>query len=112
MTNALLLRSAAAALLLALSCPPAWTGEPSNAPPGEVLLKGLKARSIGPAVMGGRISDLAIHPDNPFVFYVGFATSGAWKTVNNGTTFSPIFDDQAVHSIGAIAVAPSDPEVV
>ncbi len=78
----------------------------------EVMLKGLKARSLGPAVMGGRVSDIAIDPHNPFTFYVGLATSGVWKTGNNGVTFAPIFDDQPVQSIGAVAVAPSDSDVV
>ncbi|MBI4602331.1 MAG: glycosyl hydrolase [Planctomycetes bacterium] len=76
------------------------------------MLKGLKARSIGPAVMGGRVSDIALDPKDPFTFYVGFATSGVWKTANNGVTLEPIFDGQPVQSIGAVAVAPSDPQVV
>ncbi len=92
----------------------AAAGEP--APPGspvsEAMLKGLKARSIGPAVMGGRVSDIALDPRSPYGFYVGFATSGVWKTTNNGISFSPLFDDQPVQSIGAVAVAPSDPETV
>lgn len=78
----------------------------------ESQLKGLKARAIGPAVMGGRISDIAIDPRNPAVFYVGFATSGVWKSSNNGVSLSPVFDDQPVQSIGAVAVAPSNPEIV
>ena len=53
----------------------------------EVLGKGLKARSIGPAVMGGRVSDIAIDPRNPAVFYVGLATGGLFKTANNGVSF-------------------------
>ena len=64
--------SAVVALLLCLPWSPARTAEPAKAPPGEVLLKGLKARSIGPAVMGGRISDIAIDPKNPIRFYAGF----------------------------------------
>jgi photosystem II stability/assembly factor-like uncharacterized protein len=78
----------------------------------ETLLKGLKARSIGPAVMGGRISDIAIDPHNPAVFYVGFATSGVWKSSNYGVTLSPIFDDEPAQSIGAVAVAPSNDKIV
>ncbi|MBA3544236.1 MAG: hypothetical protein H0T83_07350 [Chthoniobacterales bacterium] len=78
----------------------------------EVLLKGLKARSIGPALMGGRVSDIAIDPRNPAVFFLGLGTGGLFKTVNNGVTFDPIFDKQPVLSIGAMAVAPSDSDVV
>jgi hypothetical protein len=85
---------------------------PAPAHPSEAQLKNLKARSIGPAVMGGRISDIAIDPRNPSVFYVGFATSGVWKSTNNGVSLAPVFDDQPAQSIGAVAVAPSNSEVV
>jgi photosystem II stability/assembly factor-like uncharacterized protein len=78
----------------------------------DVLFKNLKARTIGPAVMGGRVSDIAIDPHNPFVFYVGLATGGVFKSSNNGVSFEPIFDKQPHLSIGAIAVAPSDPGVI
>ena len=79
---------------------------------GESLFKNLKARSIGPAVMGGRVSDIAIDPRNPFVFYVGLGHGGVFKTNDNGVTFQPIFDKQPMLSIGAVAVAPSDSNVV
>ena len=87
---------------------------PNAAPPQltEALLKNLKARWIGPAVMGGRVSDIALDPKNPFVFYVGLAHGGLFKTGNNGVSFDPIFDKQPVLSIGAVAVAPSDSDVV
>src|SRR4249919_3140604 len=78
----------------------------------EVLGKGLKARPIGPAVMGGRVSDIAIDPRNPAVFYVGLATGGLFKTGNNGVSFDAVFDKQSQLSIGAVAVAPSDSDVV
>lgn len=78
----------------------------------EAMLRGLKARSIGPAVMGGRVSDLALNPKNPYSFYAGISMSGVWKTENNGTSFAPLFDDQAVQSIGAVAVAPTDSDVI
>jgi len=78
----------------------------------ESQLKSLKARAIGPAIMGGRISDIALDPVSPWTYYVGFATSGVWKTTNNGITFAPIFDDIPCQSIGAVAVAPSNPDIV
>jgi len=62
--------------------------------------------------MGGRVSDIAIDPHNPFVFYVGLAHGGVFKTNDNGVTFESIFDKQPMLSIGAIAVAPSNSEVV
>ena len=54
---------------------------------------GLTFRNIGPAVMGGRIDDLAVLESNPAVFYVGSATGGLWRTTNNGTTWEVLFDD-------------------
>ena len=87
-------------------------GQPNQPALSEVLFKNLKARWIGPATMGGRISDIALDPRNPVVFYVGLATGGLFKTGDNGVTFDPIFDKESVQSIGAVAVAPSDSDVV
>jgi photosystem II stability/assembly factor-like uncharacterized protein len=74
---------------------------------------GLVFRNIGPATMGGRVDDLAVLESNPAVFYVGTATGGLWKTVNNGTTWEVLFDDldDAV-SIGDIAINPNDANTV
>ena len=80
---------------------PSATPSASPLPLSEALFKNLKARSIGPAVMGGRVSDIAIDPRNPFVFYVGLGHGGVFKTNDNGVTFDPIFDKQPVLSIGA-----------
>src|SRR6266849_2493338 len=90
------------------------TPVPSPAPAqlSDVLFKNLKARAVGPAVMGGRVSDIALDPKNPFVFYVGLGHGGVFKTGNNGVSFDPIFDKQPALSIGAIAVAPSDSDVI
>ena len=62
--------------------------------------------------MGGRVSDIAIDPHNPAVFYVGLGTGGLFKSGNNGVSFDPIFDKQPVLSIGAVAIAPSDSDVI
>ena len=78
----------------------------------DVLFKNLKARSIGPAVMGGRVSDIAIDPRNPFVLYIGLGHGGVFKSNDSGVTFDPIFDKQPVLSIGAIAIALSDSDVI
>ena len=85
---------------------------PAPLPLADVLFKNLKARPIGPAVMGGRVSDIAIDPRNPFVFYVGLGHGGVFKTNDNGVTFQSIFDKQPMLSIGAVAVAPSDSDVI
>ncbi|MGE5277679.1 MAG: WD40/YVTN/BNR-like repeat-containing protein [Acidobacteriota bacterium] len=89
---------------------------PREAPAAPQLdpprLKAFKARPIGPAVMGGRVSDIALDPENPYAFYIGFATGGVAKTSNNGATFQGVFEKEPVASIGAIAVAPSEPKTV
>src|SRR5947209_6645587 len=91
---------------------PAPASSPTPAQLTDVLFKNLKVRSIGPAVMGGRVSDIAIDPHNPFVFYVGLGHGGVFKTNDNGVMFEPIFDKQPMLSIGAVAVAPSDSDVI
>ena len=78
----------------------------------DILFKNFKARSIGPAAMGGRVSDIAIDPRNPAIFFVGLSTGGLFKTGDNGVTFDAVFDKQPVQSIGAIAIAPSDSDIV
>ena len=76
------------------------------------LVSGLKMRSIGPAMMSGRISDLAVNPKNPFEYYITVASGGVWKTSNAGTTYEPIFDSQGSYSIGCVTIAPSNENVV
>lgn len=71
----------------------------------------LKARAIGPAATGGRITSIVGHPDDPRVIYVGTAGGGVWKTVDGGVTFEPIFDKYTM-SIGTIALDPSNPDRV
>jgi photosystem II stability/assembly factor-like uncharacterized protein len=69
---------------------------------------GLRLRSIGPAFTSGRISGFAIDPNNPTRYYVAVASGGVWKTTNAGVTWTPIFDNEASYSIGAIAVDPKN----
>ena len=78
----------------------------------DPLLKAFVWREIGPANIGGRIDDIAVVESNPSIIYVGFATGGIWKSVNNGTTWTPIFDEYPVSSIGDIAIAPSNPDIL
>jgi photosystem II stability/assembly factor-like uncharacterized protein len=75
---------------------------------GDGPLDRLAFRSIGPATPSGRVDDLAVLESNPSVFYVGTATGGVHKTINNGTTFESVFDHQGTSSIGDIAMAPTD----
>ncbi len=68
------------------------------------LLKHVEVPNIGPTVFGGRIVDLDVNPDDPTQFYIAYASGGLWYTDNNGTTFTPVFDHEAVMTIGDIAV--------
>ncbi len=75
-------------------------------------ISGLEARSIGPAVMSGRISSIdAVMEKGRLTFYVGSASGGVWKSVNGGTTFKPVFDKHT-QSIGAVTIDPSNPNTV
>lgn len=76
------------------------------------MLKDWSWRSVGPANCGGRISDFAVVESKPSTFFVGTATGGLFKTVNNGTTWSAVFDKQTSASIGAVAVWQKNPDVV
>ena len=93
---------------------------PQTAPPlprpvnfdADPTLRSFVWRQIGPANMGGRVDDFAVDESNPSTYYVGFATGGIWKTINNGTTWTPIFDRYPVSSIGDLALAPSNPRIL
>ncbi len=73
---------------------------------------GLKARSVGPALMSGRIGDIAVNPDNPAHYYAAACSGGVWATRNNGITWTPVFDTQGSYSIGCLALDPHNPEVL
>ncbi len=68
------------------------------------LVKSMPFKNIGPTVMSGRVTDLAVNPENPTEFYVGYASGGVWHTTNNGTTFNPILDGAPTQNVGDIAV--------
>ncbi|MEP7343942.1 MAG: hypothetical protein ABI877_01685 [Gemmatimonadaceae bacterium] len=72
----------------------------------------LRFRSIGPASMSGRITDVAVNESNSYEFYAASATGGVWKTTDNGVTWAPVFQNEATHSVGSIAVDQRNPQVV
>lgn len=78
----------------------------------ENLLKSMNYRNIGPTRQGGRFVDFAVPWQQPYTFYAATASGGLWKTTNNGQSFEPVFDHENVFSIGDIAVAPSDPNII
>ncbi len=99
--------------IFALLAAPAPVPRPAAVPALEARqVEGLAARALGPALMGGRVSDVALDPSDPYRFYVGLATGGVMRTTDNGVTFQAVFERQPVASIGALAVAPSQPKVV
>ena len=78
----------------------------------DTTFTGLKLRSIGPALMAGRIADIAIHPNDNNLWYVAVGSGGVWKTENAGVTWKPIFDDQSSYSMGCVTIDPNNPHVI
>ncbi len=75
-------------------------------------LHGLKARSVGPAGVSGRITAIDVVLKKPDVIYIGSASGGLWKSTSGGITWKPIFDEQPVASIGAISIYQKNPDVI
>lgn len=114
-----------ALLVIALACNVSWSfaGKPAQkketkkeAVKSDTLksstFSGLSWRSIGPAFTSGRIADFAVNPNNHSEWFVAVASGHVWKTVNNGTTFDPVFDGQKSYSIGVVVIDPNNPNVV
>ena len=76
------------------------------------IFKGLGARLIGPALMSGRVGDLAVNPNDENEIYAAACSGGVWKSSNGGTTWKPIFDSQGSYSIGCVTLDPNNPSVV
>jgi len=98
-------------LALTLTLAPAGFTDEADPPKGPKELAGLKYRLVGPPA-GGRVSRAAGVPGDPFTYYAATASGGVWKSADGGIRWKPVFDDQPVSSIGSIAVAASDPNVV
>ena len=90
---------------------PAQSGAQPGQPAAQ-LVDAVRFREIGPTAQGGRYVEFAVVESNPRIFYAATATGGLWKTVNNGISFTPIFDGQPDFAIGAVALAQSRPEVI
>ena len=106
----------AAAVLLAVGSAAVASGatkatKPAAETPKDVFAQ-LKFRNLGPAIAGGRVAAVAGIPGNPLVYYVGAGGGGVFKTTDGGLNWKPIFDHEVSSSIGAIAVAASDPDIV
>ncbi|MGH7481772.1 MAG: WD40/YVTN/BNR-like repeat-containing protein, partial [Longimicrobiales bacterium] len=101
-------------LALALSGPwlPAGLAAQTTSPTDSLFSEGFRWRSIGPANMSGRITDIEGVGGDSKTFFVAAAAGGIWKTINSGTTFRPVFDHERVISMGDIAIAPGDTMIV
>ncbi|NNK50273.1 MAG: glycosyl hydrolase [Xanthomonadales bacterium] len=105
-------------LLLGLAtiilCPPLSAQPAETADPGlnESTFKGLEWRGIGPALMSGRIADIAVDPVDRSTWYVAVGSGGVWKTANRGITWSSVFDGQGSYSIGCVTIDPNNHNTV
>ncbi len=108
MMKSKILLSVFSLLYLFLSAQENDKNKDGNVPP----VAQLKWRGIGPAFTSGRVSDFAVNPQNHSEYYVSFAGGHIWKTQNNGTTFTPVFDKYGSYSIGCLAMDPSNPNVI
>jgi hypothetical protein len=79
---------------------------PSDDPFNPATFAGLKLRAIGPAFTSGRVTGFAVHPDDPAYYFVAVASGGVWKTINNGASWTPVFDNQGSYSIGTVVLDP------
>ena len=112
MARSVIYRFIVFAFTLAFTCI-SWNGAAESPSLWDAeRFEGLEFRSIGPALMSGRIADIAIHPEDDNLWYVAVGSGGVWKTRNAGVTWTPIFDDQTSYSIGCVTIDPQDPEVV
>ena len=104
------LRSAIAAIAIALIS--FNSHAQSNLEQLKNVANGLSFRPIGPAMMGGRIADIAVNPQNSSNWYIAVGSGGVWKTENSGVTFSPVFDNENSYSIGTVTIDPVNPNTV
>ena len=102
--------SAALAILATLT--PAQNGLHAQDADLSDILSELRYREIGPALMGGRISSLAVVESRPQTFFLGTGSGGLWRTDNHGTSWTPLFDDQPTSSIGDVAIDQGNPNLV
>ena len=114
-------RTLVCASLLALAALPAAAAKskpaektpPPAGPTSAETWSGLELRSIGPGLASGRIMDLAVDPaSDGRRYFVGVASGGVWRTVNDGTTWTPVFDHEGSYSIGCVTIDPNNPSVI
>src|SRR6202163_4749841 len=92
--------------------PPAGRGPGSDDPMNAATFSGLRFRAIGPAFTSGRVVGFAVDPGNAQRYFVAAASGGVWRTTNDGTSWTPVFDTQGSYSIGTVVIDPKNPSVV
>ncbi len=103
---------AAVFVSLAMLIQPPAPAAPAAKPEPGLPLGGFKLRALGPALMSGRVVGLAVHPTDKSTYYVAVASGGVWKTVNAGTTWTPLFDGENSYSVGCVVLDPRNPNTV
>ncbi len=115
-TGTTAMTTSACLLALALSITPAQDaaarGGPDAERPKGHPMAGLRLRSLGPALMSGRVVGFAVDPHNRSRYVVAVASGGVWKTDNAGVTWAPVFDNEGSYSIGCVTLDPKNPNVV
>jgi hypothetical protein len=111
MTRVQLLKPAALALLFTVSLQACAADDEDEVEDGHPLAA-IPLRSIGPALTSGRVADFAFDPVNPQVHYVAMASGSLWKTENNGTSWTPVFEHEGAYSIGVVEIDPRNPNTV
>src|ERR1700726_1079667 len=92
--------------------PPSGPGPASGDPMNAATFSGLRLRGIGPAFTSGPVVGLAVDPENSQHYFVAAASGGVWRTTNDGTSWTPVFDTQGSYSIGTVVIDPKNPSVV
>jgi photosystem II stability/assembly factor-like uncharacterized protein len=92
--------------------PPGGRGPGSDDPMNAATFNGLRLRSIGPAFTSGRVVGFAVDPENSQHYFVAAASGGVWRTTNDGTSWTPVFDAQGSYSVGTVVIDPKNPSVV
>src|SRR5579862_260236 len=106
-----MLRTLARAFALSIAVAASLKGQASAVPVADEF-QHLHFRSIGPVIMSGRISDLAVYEPKTSTYYVGTAHGGVWKTTTNGTMFTPLGQNMGLLSIGDVAVSQTNPDLL
>lgn len=73
---------------------------------------GFRLRAVGPALMSGRVNNIAVHPFDKQTWYIGVASGGVWKTTNAGITFTPVWQNEGSYSVGAVVIDPKNPGTI